>query len=185
MVFFVVNYIIKSIIEIELSINIENNFLIHDIKRDISNRIWVATNLGLFQFDINDFLLKRVKVQDQKSSRLLEKNILSILVDKQSNIWLGTTSSGILKIQSNNSNYLIVNQISLTNKRILAVEEYSNGKILCGTENDGLFILDYNGNVIDRYLSKSTDNFSIASNSVWSIFQIMRIGYGLVIMIKG
>lgn len=168
---FVVNYITKSIIEIELSINIEkNNFLIHDIKRDISNRIWVATNLGLFQFDINDFLLRRVKVQDQKSSRLLEKNVLSILVDKQSNIWLGTTSSGILKIQSNNSNYLIVNQISLTNKRILAVEEYSNGKILCGTENDGLFILDYNGNVIDRYLSKSTDNFSIASNSVWSIF---------------
>ena len=114
---FVVNYQTKSIIEIELSSNIEkNNFLIHDIKRDISNRIWVATNLGLFQFDINDFLLKRVKVQDQKSSRLLEKNILSILVDNQSNIWLGTTSSGILKIQSNNSNYLIVNQISLTNK---------------------------------------------------------------------
>ena len=168
---FVVNYLTKSIIEIELSSNIEeNNFLIHDIKRDISNRIWVATNLGLFQFDINDSLLKRVKVQNQKSSRLLEKNILSILVDNQSNIWLGTTSSGILKIQSNNSNYLSVNQILLTKKRILALEEYKNGKILCGTENDGLFILDYNGNIVDRYFSKSSDNFSIASNSVWSIF---------------
>ena len=44
---FVVNYLTKSIIEIELSSNIEeNNFLIHDIKKDISNRIWVATNLG-------------------------------------------------------------------------------------------------------------------------------------------
>ena len=61
-------------------------------------------------------------------------------MDNQSNIWLGTTSSGILKIQSNNSNYLSLNQISLTNKRILALEEYENDKIFCGTENDGLFV---------------------------------------------
>ena len=75
-----------------------------------------------------------------------------------------------LKIQSNNSNYLSLNQIPLTNKRILALEEYKNDKILCGTENDGLFILDYKGNIADRYLSKNSENFSIASNSVWSIF---------------
>lgn len=168
---FVVNLLTKSITEIDLSGDIEkNNFLIHDIKKDISKRIWVATNLGLFQFDSDEFILKRVKAQDQKSSKLLEKNILSILVDNQSNIWLGTTSSGILKLQSNNSNYLSVSQISLTNKRILALEEYRNGKILCGTENDGLFVLDYSGNIKERFFSKNTDSFSIASNSVWSIF---------------
>ena len=100
----------------------------------------MATNLGLFQFDIDEFLLKRVKVQDYKSSLLLEKNILSILVDSQSNIWLGTVSSGVLKIQSNNSNYLSLKQIPLTNKRILALEEYGSDKIFCGTENDGLFV---------------------------------------------
>ena len=168
---FVLNLLTKSMTEIDLSGDIEkNNFLIHDIKKDISKRIWVATNLGLFQFDSDEFILKRVKVQDQKLSKLLEKNILSILVDNQSNIWLGTTSSGILKLQSNNSNYLSVSQILLTNKRILALEEYNNGKILCGTENDGLFVLDYMGNIKERYLSKNTDSFSIASNSVWSIF---------------
>ena len=124
----------------------------------------------MFQFDNNEYLLKRPDVQNQKSSGLIETNILAILVDNQSNIWLGTNSSGILKIQSNNSNYLVVNQISFTKKRILALEEYKNGKIFCGTENDGLFILDYQGNIEEKYLSKSTDSFSIASNSVWSIF---------------
>ena len=179
---FVINSSTNSISEIKLSSNIEkNNFLIHDIKRDISRRIWVATNLGLFQFDIDEFLLKRVKVQDYKSSLLLEKNILSILVDSQSNIWLGTVSSGVLKIQSNNSNYLSLKQIPLTNKRILALEEYGSDKIFCGTENDGLFVLDYQGNIADRYLSNNSESFSIASNSVWSIFsdneQRLWIGY--------
>ena len=179
---FVINSSTNSISEIKLSSNIEkNNFLIHDIKRDISRRIWVATNFGLFQFDIDEFLLKRVKVQDYKSSLLLEKNILSILVDSQSNIWLGTVSSGVLKIQSNNSNYLSLKQIPLTNKRILALEEYGSDKIFCGTENDGLFVLDYQGNIADRYLSNNSESFSIASNSVWSIFsdneQRLWIGY--------
>ena len=179
---FVINSSTNSISEIKLSSNIEkNNFLVHDIKRDISRRIWVATNFGLFQFDIDEFLLKRVKVQDYKSSLLLEKNILSILVDSQSNIWLGTVSSGVLKIQSNNSNYLSLKQIPLTNKRILALEEYGSDKIFCGTENDGLFVLDYQGNIADRYLSNNSESFSIASNSVWSIFsdneQRLWIGY--------
>ena len=147
---FIINIYTKSITEVELSDSIEiNNFLIHDIKRDTSKRIWVASNLGLFQFDNNEYLLKRPDVQNQKSSGLIETNILSILVDNQSNIWLGTNSSGILKIQSNNSNYLVLNQISFTKKRILALEEYKNGKIFCGTENDGLFILDYKGNILN------------------------------------
>ena len=168
---FIINIFTKLITEVDLSDSIEiNNFLIHDIKRDTSKRIWVASNRGLFQFDNNEYLLERPDVQNKKSSRLIEENILSILVDNQSNIWLGTNSSGILKIQSNNYNYLIVNQISFTKKRILALEEYRNGKIFCGTENDGLFILDYQGNIEERYLSKTTDSFSIASNSVWSIF---------------
>ena len=75
-------------------------------------------------------------------------------------------------------------QIPLTNKRILALEEYGSDKIFCGTENDGLFVLDYQGNIADRYLSNNSESFNIASNSVWSIFSDNEQGYGLVIMTR-
>ena len=168
---FMINSATKEVEEISISDSIEkNNFLIHDIKIDLFKRVWVGTNLGLFQFDISQLKLKPIGSQDQKTSGLLKSEILALLVDNQNNIWLGTKAKGVIKIQPNNSNHMNVNEISFTDKRVLALEEYRDGKILCGTENDGLFVLDYEGKILDRFVSGSPETFTIASNSIWSIF---------------
>ena len=47
-----------------------------------------------------------------------------------------------VQLNSNNDIYTI-EKFSITRKRILSLAEKTNGNILCGTENDGLFEINY------------------------------------------
>ena len=42
--------------------------------------------------------------------------------------------------------------------------------ILCATENDGLIVVDNQGNVQKKYVNSKYNNRSLGSNSVWSLF---------------
>jgi len=41
---------------------------------------------------------------------------------------------------------------------------------MCSRENDGLFHIDVNGHVLNHYLSRRTNESSILSNSIWSLY---------------
>ena len=147
----------------------ENGLQVNDIAVDKLKRIWVGSNMGLMQLDFTALKLKYVENRKLQNERLLSSEIISLEADKFGSIWAGTEQNGVLKIIPTTATNFALEHYPITEKRIFSIEEYKDGLILCGSENDGLFVLSSDGKVLNHYLKEIGDDFSIQSNSVWSI----------------
>ena len=146
----------------------KNNFLIKCSAKNKQGIIYLGTSYGLLEIDLNG-KIKQVYKDKFKREPLLE-DIENIVIDKLGYLWLGTTENGLIKIKPETDNYQFENY-SITKNKILSIVESSLGYIVCGTENDGLFLVNYKGQVVQKYLHSKYNNFSLKSNSVWSLFE--------------
>lgn len=147
----------------------ENGLQVNDIAVDKLKRIWVGSNMGLMQLDFTALKLKYVENRKLENEQQLSSEIISLEADKFGSIWAGTEQNGVLKIIPTTATNFALEHYPITEKRIFSIEEYKDGLILCGSENDGLFVLSSDGKVLNHYLKEIGDDFSIQSNSVWSI----------------
>ena len=147
----------------------QNGLQVNALAVDQLKRIWVGTNMGVMQLSFTGLRLTKISDRVVKNEALLSDEILSLESDAFGNIWAGTVKNGVLKISMKDVNYLDVDHFPISEKRIFSIKKYTNGMMLCGTENDGLFVLTSKGEVSDRYVKKRGDSFSIHSNSVWAI----------------
>ena len=147
----------------------ENGLQVNDIAVDKLRRVWVGSNMGLMQLDFTSLKLKYVGNRKLENEQQLSSEIISLEADKFGSIWAGTEQNGVLKIIPTTSTNFALEHYAITEKRIFSIEEYKDGLILCGSENDGLFVLSSDGDVLNHYLKEIGDDFSIQSNSIWSI----------------
>jgi len=104
-----------------------------------------------------------------EEGKLFKSNIISsILFDNQHNQWLGTDGGGLYKKSLDKKAYYIP-QMQIPSDCILSMFQDSNGNIWIGTYQDGLFLMDKNGKVINHY-TKTVDN-GIASNDIRAIVE--------------
>ena len=144
------------------------DFLIKSSAKTKQGIIYLGTSYGLLEIDLNG-KVKQVYKDKFKREPLLE-DIDNLVIDRFGYIWLGTTQNGLIKIKPETDNYQFENY-SITKNKILSIVESSLGYIICGTENDGLFVVNYKGQVVQKYLHSKYNNFSLKSNSVWSLYE--------------
>ena len=167
---YVFNTITKEFQKVILQDGIEENGLqVNDIAVDKLKRIWVGSSIGLMELDFIALKLKAVENRKLQNQDLLSSEIVSLETDTFGNLWAGTVQNGVLKIIPTTASNFVLEHYPITEKRIFSVKEYKDGLILCGSENDGLFVLSNDGQVLDQYLKEIGNDFSIQSNSVWSI----------------
>jgi ligand-binding sensor domain-containing protein len=111
---------------IELKLNANNPFQseITGIFSDTENQqIWIGTNNGIYVKNLNP------KKEQEYTRYLEEENITKTYIDREGNIWIGTSGSGIYYTPS-----LEVKTYSATNKnrQIFALANDKNGKIWFG-----------------------------------------------------
>ena len=147
----------------------ENGLLINDIVVDQLSRIWVGTNYGIFIIDKNVKMLTRASFKGSKNINPNNTEALSFEIDHSGNIWIGTVDDGLFKILPSGVNNFDVEHYEISNKRIFSINEYDNKYMLLGSENDGFFVISYNGKVLKRYLKEKGNEFGVQSNSIWSI----------------
>ena len=147
----------------------ENGLQVNALAVDQLKRIWVGTNMGVMQLSFTGLTLSKISDRVVKNKAYLSSEILSLETDAFGNIWAGTVKDGVLKISTKKVNYLDVDHFPVSDKRVFAIKKHTNGMMLCGTENDGLFVLTNEGEVSNRYVKESRNSFSIHSNSVWAI----------------
>ena len=129
---------------------------------------YLGTNYGLLEIDTKGKVSQIYK--DKFKREPLLDDIESLVVDKFGYIWIGTSSNGLIKIKPETDNYQFENY-PFTKNKILSIVESSLGYIICGTENDGLFIVNYKGQVVQKFMHSKYNNFSLKSNSVWSLYE--------------
>ena len=147
----------------------ENGLLINDIVIDQLSRIWVGTNYGIFNVDKNAMMLSRLSFRGSENITPNNTEVLSLEVDHIGNIWIGTVDDGLFKILPGGVNSFEVEHYKISNKRIFSVKEYDNKFMLLGSENDGLFFVSFEGEILNRYLKEKGNEFGVQSNSIWSI----------------
>ena len=147
----------------------ENGLLINDIVVDQLKRVWVGSNYGVFIVDRNTMKLTRASYRFIKNKTPNNTEVTSLGKDHFGNIWIGTAEDGLFKILPNGVSSFEVLHHEITKKRIFAVQEYNDSYMILGTENDGLFVVSYDGKVQKQHLKEKESSFGIQSNSVWSI----------------
>ncbi|UTN03583.1 ATP-binding protein [Flavobacterium bizetiae] len=143
------------------------NFLIKSSVKNKQGIIYLGTSYGLLEIDLNGKVKQVYK--DKFNREPLLDDIENLVIDKFGYLWLGTTENGLIKIKPETDNYQFEN-FFITKNKILSIVT-SLDYIVCGTENDGLLVVNYKGQVLQKYLHSKYNNFSLKSNSVWSLYE--------------
>ncbi|UWY27671.1 ATP-binding protein [Flavobacterium sp. TR2] len=144
------------------------NFLIKSSVKNKQGIIYLGTSYGLLEIDTNGKVKQVYK--DKFKREPLTSDIESLVIDKFGYLWMGTTENGLIKIKPETDNYQFENY-PITKNKILSIVQSSLGYIVCGTENDGLLVVNYKGEVLKKYLHSKYNSASLKSNSVWSLYE--------------
>ncbi|TRX50029.1 response regulator [Fulvivirga sp. M361] len=142
------------------------NINVSDIARDRFDNLFVATNVGLRIFSETNELLETPKIALE--NRLLQGPIQSIFVI-EGTVWVGTEDQGLISIEGYHTFNPEVKHFPITNKRIMDIDRYSDSKVLCATENDGLLVWDMEKNQVSKFIEDPYDKKSVETNSIWAI----------------
>ncbi|WP_188461902.1 two-component regulator propeller domain-containing protein [Marivirga lumbricoides] len=154
------------------------DFQVSSLSKANSGLVYVGSNYGLFGLDHNYQAHQIFKDKFNKSP--ITVPIESMLLDKRGFLWMGTTSNGLMRIKPDIDNYRF-DVFPITQNKILSLVEVYPNFIFCGTENDGLIIVDEKGEVYQKYLHNKQKERSLKSNSIWSLYEddenIVWLGY--------
>lgn len=124
------------------------------IEEDLDGFIWIGSQLGLRRYDGYEFKAYRHDSNDPFS--LPGDYVTSIVVDKNNNVWVGTQSGGIVILDQATGRF--IKPDFTENKSLLLVVDIfeSNDKGVWIATSEGLFLLDYNYQVVS--LDKLDEN---------------------------
>ncbi len=145
------------------------NLLINSIAL-FDERVLVGTGIGLLELDTERNLIKPLTFITPNGKEKIQVSIKTMELDSKGSIWLGTSTTGLFKIDGNENGRYNIEHFNITSKRILSLLDTPRKTILCGTENDGMFELDRKGTVLNHYLNNKFEDNGIKSNSIWSLF---------------
>ncbi|AUP79762.1 hybrid sensor histidine kinase/response regulator transcription factor [Flavivirga eckloniae] len=156
----------NDISKIILEADTKNSLFINSLSKSNKGVIYVGTNMGLRILD--DDTLKKVIIDNKDYSKVFDTYVETLSFDDNDNLWVGTHVKGIYKISSI-SDKPQVDIMPVSDKRILSLKTFKD-RVLVGTENDGLLVIDAQGRILKTYLNSLYDSKSLSSNSVWTLF---------------
>uniref|UniRef100_UPI004047E681 two-component regulator propeller domain-containing protein n=1 Tax=Mariniflexile sp. TaxID=1979402 RepID=UPI004047E681 len=162
------NYTI-GILELQLDSNIDN------VKKiiKIDNSLWIGTNAGLYHtFQENSRLITVGSYFTSDNGDFnVPCNILSLYLDKEKKLWIGTRKNGVLCYDPNKSEFISFKfdpkyKNGLTSNRINCFFEDAFGVLWIGTAQGGLNKFDKNQKPFQNYSHNPYDDESLSSNLI-------------------
>lgn len=146
---------------------------INSIQHSKQGKTYVGTNFGLKEIDVvnNKLINSRLFLKDKN---YFDIAIEVLLLDNNSNLWIGSQNNeGVFKCtlsDDRNSTIIEIKQLTFSTKKIMDFAQLSNNSLMVGTENDGLFHISNDGDIIKNYVASKTEENSIRHNSIWTLF---------------
>ena len=141
------------------------------IESDALNMKWIGTENGITKYNGYDF--EYIK-PNQKYKGLLNENIETLFIDKDSILWVGTKSGGLTSVNIKNRATKNFNHLIKIDKqkdlRITAISQDANGNIWIGTWDKGVFVLDIKDDKLVRHFNYGKQIYSITKdylNNMW------------------
>lgn len=139
---------------------------------DNNDIIWVGTyKRGISYHNESIFKFKADPLPYFNHIHNFTADVNVIVEDKRSNLWLGTNTSGIIRMNRDTKEYRIyqhtADKHSLSGNVIVSILATSDGRIWVGTFLEGLNVFD--GNIFTRYQHEPDNPNSLSNNSVWAL----------------
>ncbi|MGL4878889.1 ligand-binding sensor domain-containing protein, partial [Paraclostridium dentum] len=149
------------------------NQMINSLTEDEKGNIWIGTDKGLDKYDAN-FKNRLEFYQNKGKNSISESSINKVYYEKE-NIWLGTSNSGLIKINISNNEITrysnnLDNKNSLPGNRVNDIMKDSRGNLWICT-NQGLAKYNYNADNFITYSNEIYDKTSLIANDVISIIE--------------
>ncbi|WP_417444336.1 two-component regulator propeller domain-containing protein [Joostella sp.] len=151
-------------------LNMDTPITIEAIAIDRDGKIYAGTNLGIQEYDSQRNILKPSVFSKEF---YVKDHVKSLIIDEKNNIWAGTTSRGVYKASYNinNDSFREIENYLISENPFFSIESLEDETLLFGTENDGMFHVDQQGNVLNNYKASNKDEKSLLSSSIWSLYQ--------------
>ena len=135
-----------------------------DLQYSTKGNLYIATNQGLKLEQYS----KRGQIENLSISDLdAVPHITKLHLDKRENLWIGTLKSGVFMADLKKVRTSFT-QLDIIGSSTMAITSGMD-HIFIAVENEGLIVLDLNGNIVTHYQHDIQDSYSIGSDSVWSI----------------
>lgn len=146
--------------------NLSNN-IVRDFGTDAKGNIWIGTEKGITL--CTKAGIEYVYAKSTQTDGLSDNAIYCIYADEKKNMWIGTFFGGVNVHYAHSGLFHTV----AANKGDYSIQRGAissilceNEKILVGTENYGLFVLNMNHDLVGIL---NTDNSNISSNNIHSL----------------
>lgn len=165
--------VVKYFDDLQDNSNFINSKNVNKIVLDNNKRkAYVATEEGVVVIRTNDMSVVRTI---RSADGLADNNIQSLLVDREGNLWIGTVSSGLNKLNTSTgriSHYFNQpsNPHSLVDNRIIYLYEDNAGVIWVGT-NNGVNKFDRIKQNFTTFRHIENNPASLASSNIWSLYE--------------
>ena len=150
-----------------------SNFSVSSFIYDPTGFIWFSTSHGLEKYDLKSGMSYHYI---QNESCLSQNNVYSTFIDKSGNIWLGTSSCGLIRFNPDDESYRYYfndtnNPTNLGNKLITNIYQDHLGSLWIATDGYGLFRYDTVKNKLTQFKHDSNDPFSLTQNQPRAIYE--------------
>ncbi len=154
--------------QIATELLIRSDIQVSSFSKTSNGLIYVGSNYGIFGLD-KEYQTTPV-FKDKFNKYPINAPIECMLLDKRGFLWIGTTSHGLMRIKPDNDNYQF-DVFPITENKILSIIATDPNFIICGTENDGLIIVNETGQIQQHYIHSKYNEYSLKSNSIWSLYE--------------
>lgn len=164
---FKINLKTLKVTTVQLNLKLNNSSKINCFVKNKEGLLYIGTDLGLIKYDSRSNKVKTDSWNTQKNK--ITYPIESLYLDANENLWIGTISNGLIKI-SVNQKTIQIDTFPISKNKILSVIGVDSHTLMCGTENDGLILINEKGTILHKYLNSKSDSNSLKSNSIWSLY---------------
>lgn len=142
---------------------------VRSVLQNHNGNIWLGTTTGISILNHDGGLLNTYDAQNNFNFGLESSHILSLFIDSNNSIWLGTYSGGLYRYNADSSEIKLFNKEpvkldehsekpGLTGKIVWGLAEDSSGKIWVATQSNGLNQFDTEDYVFKHFLSEFEHN---------------------------
>jgi len=146
---------------------------VYSILQDHKGFMWFGTEDGLNRFDGYSF--KVFKFNPYQKGSLSNNRVISLIEDKENNIWIGTIGGGLVKYDHQTETFNTYkhnpdDSQSLSLNRVMALSEDPSGKIWVGTAEEGLNLFDPKTEKFKVYKNFPENPNTIPDNIIRSLY---------------
>jgi len=142
--------------------------------------IWIGTTAGLSYYNIQKQQLTNYDFNETNSSFLPDNDILSIMLDKDNYLWLGTRNGGMVVVHQDDilqnglkakSEKYYPSELpgSLSYRTVSTIFQDKDLNVWIGTYGGGLNLVEERQQRFNILDYNPTTNYTLASNNVWGI----------------